>query len=140
MQLSHAPSRVSAVFDDPNLMSCGGLAPVVALADRAGLAGLVSARLTLGGVGGGNAAVKVPALVAGMVTGADSASFTLPAFPSRLTPGRNGRPRAFPWASHPAVTSHARQGGDRSGTPTLWGSRRGCKPKTCGDVRISLPG
>jgi hypothetical protein len=48
----------------------------------------------------------------------DSMSFTLPAFPSPVTPGRNGRPWAFPWAPHPAVTSHARQGRDRSGTLT----------------------
>ncbi|HET6531985.1 MAG TPA: IS1380 family transposase [Actinoplanes sp.] len=72
MQLSHAASGVSAVFDDPNLVSCGGLAPAVALAERAGLADLVASRLTLPGGGGGNAAVKVPGLVAGMVAGADS--------------------------------------------------------------------
>jgi hypothetical protein len=72
MQLSHAPTGVSAVFDDPNLVSCGGLAPAVALAERAGLAGLVASQLTLPAGGGGNAAVKVPALVAGMVAGADS--------------------------------------------------------------------
>ncbi len=27
----------TAVFDDPNLVSCAGLAPVLTLADRAGL-------------------------------------------------------------------------------------------------------
>jgi len=32
MQLRHSPSQTSAVFDDPNLVSCAGLAPVVALA------------------------------------------------------------------------------------------------------------
>ena len=37
----------SAVFDDPNLVSCGGLAPVVALAQRCGLAALVGAHLSL---------------------------------------------------------------------------------------------
>jgi hypothetical protein len=60
------------VFDDPNLVSCGGLASVVALAGRAGLAELVGSILTLEAKGGVNAAVKVPALVAGMVAGADS--------------------------------------------------------------------
>jgi hypothetical protein len=44
VQLSHTGSGVRAVFDDPNLMSCGGLAPVVALA---GLAGLAASTLTL---------------------------------------------------------------------------------------------
>jgi hypothetical protein len=72
MQLSHELSRVSAVFDDPNLVSCAGLAPVVALAGRVGLADLVADTLTLTSAGGVNAAVKVPALVAGMVAGADS--------------------------------------------------------------------
>lgn len=72
MQLSHAVSRVDVVFDDPNLVSCAGLAPVVALAGRAGLAELVADTLTLPGPGGVNAPVKVGALVAGMVAGADS--------------------------------------------------------------------
>jgi hypothetical protein len=72
MRLSHEPSRVLAVFDEPNLVSCAGLVPVVALAARVGLADLVAGTLTLAGPGGVNAAVKVPALVAGMVAGADS--------------------------------------------------------------------
>jgi Transposase DDE domain group 1 len=71
MRLSHEPSRVSAVFDEPNLVSCAGLVPVLALARRVGLADLVAGSLTLVGPGGVNAAVKVPALVAGMVAGAD---------------------------------------------------------------------
>ena len=69
MRVSH---NVSAVFDDPNLVSCAGLAPTMALAGRCGLADLVAANLTLKAAGGVNAAVKVPALVAGMVAGADS--------------------------------------------------------------------
>lgn len=72
MQLSHAPSRVSAVFDEANLVSCAGLAPVMALAGRAGLADLVADTLTLSEAGGVNAQLKVPALVAGMIAGADS--------------------------------------------------------------------
>ncbi len=71
MQLSHAPGQVSAVFDDPNLVSCAGLAPVVALAQRCRLAELVADRLTLPSAGGANAHLKVPALVAGMVAGAN---------------------------------------------------------------------
>lgn len=72
MQLSHDPVKVSAVFDDPNLVSCAGLAPVVALAHRAGLADLVADTLTVPVPAGVNAPVKVTALVAGMVAGADS--------------------------------------------------------------------
>jgi len=62
----------SAVFDDPNLVSCGGLAPVVASGQRCGLAALVGAHLTLPDRGGANASLKVLALVGGMVFGADS--------------------------------------------------------------------
>jgi len=62
---------VSASFDEPNLVSCAGLAPVLALAERAGLAELVGQHLTLAGEGGANAAVKVTSLVAGMLAGAD---------------------------------------------------------------------
>lgn len=72
MQLSHSGSRVVAVFDEPNLVSCAGLAPVMALAGRVELGELAADMLTLSGTGGANAAVKVPALVAGMVAGADS--------------------------------------------------------------------
>ena len=69
MQASHAPSAVSAGFDDPNLVSCAGLVPVLALAEVCGLAELVSDKLS---VASPNARLKVPALVAGMVAGADS--------------------------------------------------------------------
>ena len=44
----------------------------MALAQRAGLADLVSSTLTLKAIGDVNAHLKVPALVAGMVAGADS--------------------------------------------------------------------
>lgn len=69
MQLSHIPT---VCFDDPNLVGVAGLAPIMALAQRAGLARLVGERLTLAGQGSANADLKVPALVAGMVAGADS--------------------------------------------------------------------
>jgi hypothetical protein len=61
-----------AVFDDPNLVSCAGLAPVLQLAERAGLQRLVGEHVRVDKPGGGNAELKVPALVAGMVAGADS--------------------------------------------------------------------
>jgi hypothetical protein len=72
MRVSHSFPAVSATFDDPNLVSCAGLAPTMALAQRAGLTDLVSSTLTLKAKGGVNAHLKVPALVAGMVAGADS--------------------------------------------------------------------
>ncbi len=74
MRLSHARRAISARFDDPNLVSCAGLAAVLALATRCGLPRLLAQRLTLTGAGAANAAGKVVALVAGMVAGADSIS------------------------------------------------------------------
>jgi hypothetical protein len=72
MQVSHTLGNVSAVFDDPNLVSCAGLAPVVALAERCGLAELVADKLTVPARGGVNAHLKIPGLIGGMVAGADS--------------------------------------------------------------------
>src|SRR3954463_862928 len=69
MRVSHG---VTAVFDDPNLVSCAGLAPVLQLAERAGLPRLVGEHVHLAKPGGVNAQLKVPCLVAGMVAGADS--------------------------------------------------------------------
>ena len=37
--------NLSASFDDPNLVSCAGLVPVMALAERAGLHDLVAAHV-----------------------------------------------------------------------------------------------
>jgi hypothetical protein len=72
MRLSHARAAVTARFDDPNLVSCAGLVPVMALAQRCGLATLLVDRLTITAKGGANAAAKILALVGGMVCGADS--------------------------------------------------------------------
>lgn len=69
MRVSHS---FSADFDDPNLVSAAGLVPVMDLAQETGLHELVADRLTVPGPAGSNAAAKVPALVAGMVAGADS--------------------------------------------------------------------
>ena len=67
------PSRgTSAVFDDPNLVSHGGLVPVVALEVRAGLPELLAERVRPGGGCGVNAPLKVGCLVAGMAAGANS--------------------------------------------------------------------
>ena len=72
VQLSHAAPLRSARFDDPSLVSAGGLVPVVALADRVGLRRLVDEQLTVPTDKGAHAGSKVAALVAGMVAGADS--------------------------------------------------------------------
>jgi hypothetical protein len=72
VRLSHARRAISARFDDPNLVSRAGLVPVMALADRCGLARLLTERLTIAAKGGANAAAKILTLVAGMVAGADS--------------------------------------------------------------------
>jgi len=52
---------LSASFDDPNLVSVGGLAPALALAQDCRLGGLVAGKLTLKAAAGVSAAVKVPA-------------------------------------------------------------------------------
>src|SRR5450830_1251083 len=64
--------NLSASFDDPNLVSCAGLVPVMGLAERAGLHDLAAAHVRVPGSAGANPAVKVASLVAGMVAGADS--------------------------------------------------------------------
>src|SRR6202167_6104181 len=72
MRLLHVLARTHASFDDPNLGSRAGLVPVMALAQRAGLAELVAEHVRPGGDCGVNAHLKVPCLVAGMAAGADS--------------------------------------------------------------------
>jgi hypothetical protein len=59
------------VFDDPNLLAHAGLAPLMALAGRAGLPDLL-AGVRPGGPCGVNAATKVACLLGGMAAGADS--------------------------------------------------------------------
>jgi hypothetical protein len=72
VQLLHALAKTRASFDDPHLVSHAGLVPVMALAQRAGLGGLVAERVRPAGECGVNAHLKVPALVAGMAAGGDS--------------------------------------------------------------------
>jgi len=72
VRLLHSLARTHASFDDPNLVSHAGLVPVMALAQRAGLADLVAEHVRPGGDCGVNAQLKVPCLVAGMAAGADS--------------------------------------------------------------------
>lgn len=72
MRLSHSPEKVSARFDDPNLVAHGGLVPLMSLAERAGLLELADKHVHVSGECGANAAVKIGSLVAGMAAGADS--------------------------------------------------------------------
>jgi hypothetical protein len=72
MRLSHARRAITVRFDDPNLVSCAGLVPVMALADRCGLPTLLAEHVKIAAKGGVHAAVKILALVAGMVCRADS--------------------------------------------------------------------
>ncbi|HYJ54265.1 MAG TPA: IS1380 family transposase [Mycobacterium sp.] len=90
MQLSHMLSSMSVAFDDPNLVSSAGLVPVLALADRCGLHELAAAGLS---VRSPNPGVKVAAVVAGMVAGADSIDDL-----DRLRPGGMGRLFGGIWA------------------------------------------
>ena len=72
MRLSHDPMKTRACFDDPNLVSRAGLVPVMALAERAALAGLVRRHVQITAKTGVYPEVKVACLVAGMAAGADS--------------------------------------------------------------------
>jgi hypothetical protein len=64
--------RWSASFDDPNLVSCAGLVPVMRLAQDSGLAELVAEHLAAPGPLGANAPFKIGCVVPGMVAGAES--------------------------------------------------------------------
>ena len=72
MRLHNDAQVVRATFDDPNLVSCAGLVPVMRLADQAGLHDAVTARVRLPGDTGSNPAGKFATIVAGMLAGADS--------------------------------------------------------------------
>jgi len=72
VRLLHGLAKTCATFDDPNLVSRAGLVPVIALAQRAGLGGLVAEHVRIGHRCGVNAHLKVPCLAAGMIAGADS--------------------------------------------------------------------
>jgi hypothetical protein len=64
------------VFDEENLVSCAGLVPVMALAERAGLSELITAKVAIKTTRVKSAAVnpagKITSIVAGMAAGADS--------------------------------------------------------------------
>jgi hypothetical protein len=70
--LVSAAGLVPVVFDEPNLVSAAGLVPVVALAESAGLADLAEEHLRVPTDKGAHPGRKVMALVTGMAAGADS--------------------------------------------------------------------
>jgi len=63
------------LFDDGNLVSCAGLVPVLALAERAGLSELISDKVAINTTAvksaGVNPAGKLTSIIAGMTAGAD---------------------------------------------------------------------
>jgi hypothetical protein len=75
VKLPDAWSRSAAVFDDGNLVSFAGLAPVLVLAVRAGLSELVAERVRFKTTklvsAGVNPAGKLTGIIAGMATRAD---------------------------------------------------------------------
>jgi hypothetical protein len=76
VKLPHSWSRATPLFDDERLVSCVGLVPVMALAEQAGLAELISERVELTSVrvasAGVNPVGKLTSIIAGMAAGADS--------------------------------------------------------------------
>ncbi|MBE1608643.1 hypothetical protein HEB94_005491 [Actinopolymorpha pittospori] len=75
MKLPYGWSRATPVFDEQNLVSCAGLVPVMALAERAGLSELVGERVaiteTTVASAAANPAGKLASIIAGMAAGAD---------------------------------------------------------------------
>ena len=76
MKLPDGWSRAQPLFDDGNLVSLAGLAPVMALAEQAGLSELIEERVAIGATrvksAGANPAGKLTSIIAGMAAGADS--------------------------------------------------------------------
>ncbi len=72
MRLLQGASGAHATFDDPNLVSSAGLIPVMELAESCDLHGILGERVRIPDDKGANGSGKVAAIVAGMLTGADS--------------------------------------------------------------------
>ncbi|WP_026197850.1 IS1380 family transposase [Sciscionella marina] len=76
MIVSHNFAADSAIFDEDNLVSCGGLVPVMALAEQTGLGKALAEKVAIRDSritsGAANAAPKLLTLIAGMAAGADS--------------------------------------------------------------------
>jgi hypothetical protein len=59
VQFLHAPAKTRAAFDDDNLIAYAGLVPVMRLAERCGLAGLVGEHVRIADRLGVNAPLKI---------------------------------------------------------------------------------
>ena len=75
MRLWHAWDRGVVAFDDPNLVSCAGLVPVMEMAEQTGLSALLDehVRFTCEVVksGAANPTPKLTSIIAGLAAGAD---------------------------------------------------------------------
>lgn len=75
MLFNHTAAGIAYSFDEPNLVASAGLAPVLRLAQTAGLKRLADQWITVANTGadkGANPGAKITSLVAGMAAGADS--------------------------------------------------------------------
>jgi hypothetical protein len=72
VQVSHAPGKTHAIFDDDHVVAYAGLVPVMRLAERCDLGGLAGEHVGIAGPLGVNAPLKIGSIVAGMAAGADS--------------------------------------------------------------------
>ena len=72
MRLLHTAATTPASFDDPNLVSHAGLIPAVRLAQNIGLEELARQHVRVTAKVGASPGLKIGALVAGMVAGADT--------------------------------------------------------------------
>ena len=76
VKLQDGWSRAVPVFDDERLVSCGGLVPVMGLAEQTGLAELVAERVVFKTAkvasAGANPAGKLTSIIAGMAADANS--------------------------------------------------------------------
>jgi Transposase DDE domain group 1 len=72
VRLSHAANKTDAVFDDEHVIAHGGLVPVMRLAERCRLPGLIAEHVRVIDRLGVNSPAKVSSIVAGMTAGADS--------------------------------------------------------------------
>ena len=72
MRSSHVLSRLTHSFDEPSLVSHGGLSAAAMLCQRIDLDALVASTVTVPGPCGVNIAAKVATVLGGMLAGADS--------------------------------------------------------------------
>ena len=90
MQLSHTRPVTAAHFDDPNLVSCAGLVPIMALAEQSGLLALADTHPRVPTDNVSNAGRTIGSAVARMTAGAPS-----------LPPLVRCRPAAAWWPKRP---------------------------------------